>query len=426
MPVWAPPAAAPRCRRAVLVQYGYRLDLPAGWEHTGGLPERRRSLLTRVGAPQGTDLIAVERTPLGYDAAAEPERAAAEMRAVFDRVRRGGCPAVGLRRGRGRRTVRHDLPAAGTRRRRRRVVRRARRRRPAVRRLQAHPGRHGRGAGGVRRRRRIGPARLTARSHLQTVPPNRHGPPVRGCHGLPDAPDPGAREEEGRPSWQSTVSAPPPRRWRGRRSTWPGSTRPCRASSRALRGRLEPLAGAWVGRAAAQFAQLMVRWDTDARSLNQALGGDRPRDRGVAHHLPAAGRRSNRRDDVHQQRAGLGRRRAMSIGSEIKVTFGALATAQSDVSGTASRITHAVGGPAALPGADGRDLAGCGRTGLPGPAEAVGYGGGRSHRRARPDRRGARRRERRLPAGGAAPTPPGGGDPRHAWRRYPPVGWGAF
>ena len=41
----------------------------------------------------------------------------------------------------------------------------------------------------------------------------------------------------------------------------------------ALRGRLEPLAGAWVGRAAAQFAQLMVRWDTDARSLNQALGG---------------------------------------------------------------------------------------------------------------------------------------------------------
>jgi WXG100 family type VII secretion target len=40
----------------------------------------------------------------------------------------------------------------------------------------------------------------------------------------------------------------------------------------ALRGRLEPLAEAWVGQAAAQFAQLMVRWDTDARSLNQALG----------------------------------------------------------------------------------------------------------------------------------------------------------
>jgi ESAT-6 family protein len=41
----------------------------------------------------------------------------------------------------------------------------------------------------------------------------------------------------------------------------------------ALRGRLEPLAGAWVGRASAQFAQLMARWDIDARSLNQALGG---------------------------------------------------------------------------------------------------------------------------------------------------------
>jgi len=41
----------------------------------------------------------------------------------------------------------------------------------------------------------------------------------------------------------------------------------------ALRGRLEPLAGAWVGQAAAQFAQLMIRWETDARALNQALGG---------------------------------------------------------------------------------------------------------------------------------------------------------
>ena len=41
----------------------------------------------------------------------------------------------------------------------------------------------------------------------------------------------------------------------------------------ALRGRLEPLAGAWIGRASAQFAQLMARWDADARSLSQALGG---------------------------------------------------------------------------------------------------------------------------------------------------------
>lgn len=38
-----------------------------------------------------------------------------------------------------------------------------------------------------------------------------------------------------------------------------------------LRGQLEPLAGMWKGLAAAEFARLMVRWDTDARSLNNAL-----------------------------------------------------------------------------------------------------------------------------------------------------------
>ncbi|MBW0122194.1 type VII secretion-associated protein [Pseudonocardia sp. KRD-176] len=68
----------------VLAQYGYRFALPEGWAHTGGLPERRRSLLTPVAAPEGSDLIAVEATPLGYDAAAEPARAAAELRAEFD------------------------------------------------------------------------------------------------------------------------------------------------------------------------------------------------------------------------------------------------------------------------------------------------------------------------------------------------------
>jgi type VII secretion-associated protein (TIGR03931 family) len=97
MPVWVPPAAptAAPLAAGALVQYGYRLDLPDGWEHTGGLPERRRSLLTRVGAPQGTDLIAVERTPLGYDAAAEPERAAAEMRAAFDQSVAAGARLSG-------------------------------------------------------------------------------------------------------------------------------------------------------------------------------------------------------------------------------------------------------------------------------------------------------------------------------------------
>lgn len=68
----------------VLAQYGYRFAVPDGWAHTGGLPERRRSLLTPAGAPEGSDLIAVESTPLGYDAGAEPERAAAELRAEYD------------------------------------------------------------------------------------------------------------------------------------------------------------------------------------------------------------------------------------------------------------------------------------------------------------------------------------------------------
>ena len=38
-----------------------------------------------------------------------------------------------------------------------------------------------------------------------------------------------------------------------------------------LRAKLDPLAGAWTGLAAAEFAKLMVRWDTDARTLNEAL-----------------------------------------------------------------------------------------------------------------------------------------------------------
>lgn len=75
------PPAAPS---GVLAQYDYRFAVPTGWEHTGGLPERRRSLLTPVGAPEGSDLIAVESTALGYDSAAEPQRAAAELRAEFE------------------------------------------------------------------------------------------------------------------------------------------------------------------------------------------------------------------------------------------------------------------------------------------------------------------------------------------------------
>ncbi|MBW0105530.1 type VII secretion-associated protein [Pseudonocardia sp. KRD291] len=81
----APAPASEPAQGAALVQYGYATALPAGWEHTGGLPERRRTLLTRTGSPDGAELIAVERAPLGYDSAVEPERARAELAAEFRR-----------------------------------------------------------------------------------------------------------------------------------------------------------------------------------------------------------------------------------------------------------------------------------------------------------------------------------------------------
>jgi type VII secretion-associated protein (TIGR03931 family) len=96
-PAVAPSAVAPSAVALpadVLAQYGYRLRIPPGWAHTGGLPERRRSLLTPLAAPDGSDLIVVEATPLGYDSAAEPERAAAELRAVFDEAVAAGSPLV--------------------------------------------------------------------------------------------------------------------------------------------------------------------------------------------------------------------------------------------------------------------------------------------------------------------------------------------
>ncbi|GAA4548047.1 type VII secretion-associated protein [Pseudonocardia xishanensis] len=64
-----------------VVAHGYRFALPAGWAHVGGAPERRRVLLAPAGQPDATALVVVERTPLGYDADAEPARAAADLRA---------------------------------------------------------------------------------------------------------------------------------------------------------------------------------------------------------------------------------------------------------------------------------------------------------------------------------------------------------
>jgi type VII secretion-associated protein (TIGR03931 family) len=87
-----PTSSASAASAGDLVQYGYAVRLPAGWAHTGGLPERRRSLLTPATAPDGTDLISVERTPLGYDADAEPQRARTELRARFAAAVAAGAP----------------------------------------------------------------------------------------------------------------------------------------------------------------------------------------------------------------------------------------------------------------------------------------------------------------------------------------------
>ncbi|HEX4251154.1 MAG TPA: type VII secretion-associated protein, partial [Pseudonocardia sp.] len=81
-----PGPAAEHAGATNLAQYDYTARLPAGWRHTGGLPERRRTLLTPVGAPAGSDLIAIEQTPLGYDSAAEPDRAFRELRDRYERA----------------------------------------------------------------------------------------------------------------------------------------------------------------------------------------------------------------------------------------------------------------------------------------------------------------------------------------------------
>lgn len=80
----------------VVAQYGYAAALPPGWAHTGGLPERRRILLTLAAAPEGSDLVVVERSTLGYDTAAEPARAVAELRAVFESAASIGATLSGF------------------------------------------------------------------------------------------------------------------------------------------------------------------------------------------------------------------------------------------------------------------------------------------------------------------------------------------
>jgi type VII secretion-associated protein (TIGR03931 family) len=85
------PRAATADPAGTLAQYDYALRLPGGWRHTGGLAQRRRTVLTPAGRPAGSDLIAVEQTPLGYDSAAEPDRAFRELRERYRRELAGGA-----------------------------------------------------------------------------------------------------------------------------------------------------------------------------------------------------------------------------------------------------------------------------------------------------------------------------------------------
>jgi WXG100 family type VII secretion target len=59
-----------------------------------------------------------------------------------------------------------------------------------------------------------------------------------------------------------------------------------------LRARLAPLAGAWRGAAATEFAKLMLRWDTDAKALNDAL-------RGIGESIRGSGASYQEQEDRH-------------------------------------------------------------------------------------------------------------------------------
>jgi WXG100 family type VII secretion target len=71
-----------------------------------------------------------------------------------------------------------------------------------------------------------------------------------------------------------------------------------------LRSRLAPLAGAWRGDAAAAFATLMARWDTEAKALSEAL-------RGIGESIQGSGvsyqaQEEQHTDDLSTIRAALG------------------------------------------------------------------------------------------------------------------------
>jgi WXG100 family type VII secretion target len=66
------------------------------------------------------------------------------------------------------------------------------------------------------------------------------------------------------------------------------------ANLASLRNQMAPLAGAWQGQAATAFQGLMARWDTDARSLNEAL-------RGIGEAIRGTGQNYAQAEEQHSQ-----------------------------------------------------------------------------------------------------------------------------
>lgn len=66
------------------------------------------------------------------------------------------------------------------------------------------------------------------------------------------------------------------------------------ANLASLRNQLAPLAGAWQGQASTAFQALMARWDTDARSLNEAL-------RGIGEAIQGTGQNYARAEEQHSR-----------------------------------------------------------------------------------------------------------------------------
>ncbi|HWN25716.1 MAG TPA: type VII secretion-associated protein, partial [Actinomycetospora sp.] len=68
---------------------------PVGWVTAGGDAAARRVLLRPVGAPRGTDLVAVQENPLDAAAAEDPERARSQLAAQYEAARAAGDPVSG-------------------------------------------------------------------------------------------------------------------------------------------------------------------------------------------------------------------------------------------------------------------------------------------------------------------------------------------